>query len=100
MDDNDTYGRHAEKHDRPAGVDGELFGRQVRFPWTFIVDPTLPEGRHRTGHYTPAGVYLEREGLIYHTGHLDGYLSVRGCLRWGEKPVPQPRSLKELTSQN
>jgi hypothetical protein len=96
----DIYGKHAEIHDRPAGVDGEVFGRQVRFPWAFVVDPTRTEGRHRATWERLAGVYLQRNGVVHHTGHLDGYRSVLACLRFGEKPLPRLRSAKKLTSRN
>lgn len=95
----DIYGKHAEIHDRPAGVDGEVFGRQVRFPWAFVVDPTRTEGRHRATWERPAGVYLQRNGVVYYTGHLDRYVAVRDCLRAGEKALPRLRSAKELTSR-
>ena len=95
----DTYGRHAARPGHPAGLDGIVFGRHVRYPWgLFVAD--RPEGLHHANSGRPAGVYFERRGVVHHTGHLDGYRSVRDCLRFGEKRLPRLRSLaKELTSR-
>lgn len=97
----DIYGKHAETDVRPAGLDGDLFGRRVRYPWALLVDVTRPSGRRAANTGRPAGVFFERRGVVYHTGHLDGYVRVRDCLRFGEKPLPRLRSAaKKLTSQS
>lgn len=90
----DVYGRHAENPNRPAALDGVLFGRPVRYPWALIIDPEKPKGRHRSTGDRPPGVYFERNGLVYHTGHLDGYWTVSSYLRHGEKPLPRLRSAR------
>lgn len=95
----DFYGKHAETDIRPAGLDGDLFGRRVRYPWTLLVDFARLPGRRRVTWERPPGVYFERNGVVHHTGHLDGYIAVRDCLRFGEEPLPQLRSAKELTSR-
>jgi hypothetical protein len=94
-----TYGKHAGTVDRPAGMDGDLFGRRVRYPWTLLIDSASVSGRRGANGGHPAGVYFERRGVVYHQGHLDGYAHVRECLRFGEKPLPRLRSAKELTSR-
>lgn len=99
--DMDTYGRHAERPDRPAGLDGVVYGRPVRYPWAWLIEPAHLTGRRRANWERPAGVYFERNGLVHYTGHLDRYYSVLSCLRHGEKPLPRLRSAaKELTSRS
>lgn len=90
----DTYGKHAATATRSAGLDGEVFGRRIRYPWGLLVNPDAVPGRRGANVGHPAGVYFERRGVVHHTGHLDGYVSVRSCLRFGEKRLPVLRSAR------
>lgn len=97
--DADTYGKHAATATRPAGLDGEVFGRRIRYPWRLFVNPDAVPGRRGANGGHPAGVYFERNGVVHHTGHLDRYISVRACLRFGEKPLPYLRFARKRGPQ-
>lgn len=96
--DSDIYGRHAAGPDRPVGLPARWEGREVRLPWSVVVDPDAKPGRHRPTWENPAGMHFERAGVRHHelfSVYRPGYVldRVTRLLRHGEKP------LKKLTSR-
>lgn len=109
MDENsDTYGQHAATPDRPAGLPARVLGRDLIIPWFAFTHPgTASVARHEATWQHPAGMHLERGGVVHlepfaavrsmSRGRVDGVLpwSRLGALvRFGETPI------KKLTSQD